>query len=104
MWTTSHAASDTHLFLALEWLERAGKRYGNGHETTKQASQACLAAHLMRYGRVPNELLVEVIKARSQVRKQLCIRLLVSESGILLCAVGLCNCSLRHGHWCFEYD
>eukprot|EP00983_Pelagomonas_calceolata_P075981 1153229-Pelagomonas_calceolata.AAC.12 len=63
----SSASSDTHLYLALEWLERAGKKYGSGHEKTKTASQACLAAHLMRYGRVPNELLSQLIMARSQV-------------------------------------
>jgi len=62
------AASDTHLYLALEWLERSGKKYGSGHEGTKTASQACLAAHLMRYGRVPNNLLVEIFKHRSEVR------------------------------------
>jgi len=64
-------ASDTHLYLALEWLERAGKKYGSGHEKTKTASQACLAAHLMRYGRVPNELLSQLIMARSQVEYNL---------------------------------
>ena len=45
-------AADTHLYLTLEWLSRSGKKHGSNTPATDVPARACLAAHLIRLGKV----------------------------------------------------
>ncbi len=60
------AGSDEHLFLAMDTLLRAAESHARDDPRVGEATKVCLRAHLLRYGRVSDAVLQQLIRARSQ--------------------------------------
>lgn len=60
------AGSDDHLFLAMDTLLRSAESFPRDDPRVGEATKVCLRAHLLRYGRVSDAVLQQLIRARSQ--------------------------------------
>ncbi|KAG2488075.1 hypothetical protein HYH03_013378 [Edaphochlamys debaryana] len=59
--------SDTHLFLVLEAMSRAAETLAKDDPRMADLAKDCLRAHIVRYGRVSDAVLRELLQARSAV-------------------------------------
>lgn len=66
LFASSLAGSDDHLFLAMDTLLRSAESFPRDDPRVGEATKVCLRAHLLRYGRVSDAVLQQLIRARSQ--------------------------------------